>query len=274
MPEGTRGTASPWASAVEVRGRSCSPVRGATCRTRGSATSTSRAHHRRPNGALEATSTTTASRTPRRGGVHRTTTVRGPRWRPPACCSGPTGYRGRSRTGRSTSQVSSSTCPARPSAGQAVHTIPTRRAGTTGATRPTSRKAPSSAPTAWTQPEPLEWATPDQASMVMMLPATGPIQATGWARRRRRTPRGMAGETAGRCWRWSRHEASVPTIRAAPPMTIPTGAASGPNSARETATPIMPAAMPTRAACTARHRPCRGRGAAVRLTWWGRGCRR
>ena len=35
---------------------------------------------------------------------------------------------------------------------------------------------------AWTQPEPLEWATPAHAIRVMMLAATGPIQATGWTR--------------------------------------------------------------------------------------------
>ncbi len=48
-----------------------------------------------------------------------------------------------------------------------------RRAGNTGATSPMTSTAASRAPTACTQPDPLEWATPAQASTATTLPTTG-----------------------------------------------------------------------------------------------------
>ena len=87
--------------------------------------------------------------------------------------------------------------------------------------------------------------------MVMMLPATGAIHATGWTRRRRRSPRGRVGDAGGRRKRSRRHDATEPSTRAAAPMPIPIGAAAGPNRKREMATPTMPAATPTMAAWTA-----------------------
>ncbi len=87
----------------------------------------------------------------------------------------------------------------------------------------------------------------------MMLPATGPIHATGWTCRRRRRVLGIPRESAGRRRLWSRHESRVLTASAAAPMAMPSGADAGPNTTRETETPTSPAAIPTRAAWTPRH---------------------
>ena len=157
----------------------------------GAAPTISRAHHNSPKGAQEATSTTTASMTPRRAGTKVTSTVRGPRTGPAARATGPTGCRGRMRTGRSASKVTRHrpTRPGRPM-GWLVQVTPALRAGTIGATRPMTSTAASRAPTACTQPDPLEWATPAQASTATTLPTTGASQATGCSRARSRTPPG------------------------------------------------------------------------------------
>ena len=57
-------------------------------------------------------------------------------------------------------------------------------------------------------------------------------------------------------------------------MAIPIGAAAGPKSERETATPMSPAAIPTIAAWRARPLGLGLRVRAALLTSEGRGCRR
>jgi hypothetical protein len=111
--------------------------------------------------------------------------------------------------------VSSSGFPDTASAGEAVQTTVARRAGTRGPTMPVRSTAASSAPTAWTHPAPLEWATAAQANMATMLPDTGASQATGctWRRSRcpprtRRATRPRYGEPQRqRCSRHHRHHA-------------------------------------------------------------------
>ncbi len=63
-----------------------------------------------------------------------------------------------------------------------------RRAGNKGATRPVINTAANKAPTAWTHPDPLEWATPAKAAMATTLPTTGATQANGCTRFRSRIP--------------------------------------------------------------------------------------
>ncbi len=87
-------------------------------------------------------------------------------------------------------RVSATGRPASASEGEAVQVTTARRAGNSGATSPVNRTAASRAPTAWTQPDPLEWATPAQARTATRLPTTGANQATGWTRRRSRRPPG------------------------------------------------------------------------------------
>ena len=65
-----------------------------------------------------------------------------------------------------------------------------RRAENSGATSPVASTAANRAPTDWTQPDPLEWATLDRATTVMKLPTTGPYQDSGWTPLRRRCPVG------------------------------------------------------------------------------------
>src|ERR1035437_9737754 len=139
-----------------------------------------------PNGDDEATSTTTVSRTPRPSGPTPPPTWRGPRALPEARASGPEGTTGRIRIGPLAIIVSGTLRPATVSDGLWIQVTCARRAENKGAARPVANTAASSAPTAWTQPEPLEWATLDRATPVMMLPQTGPNHATAWTRRRSR----------------------------------------------------------------------------------------
>ena len=178
-PGGGRHRSS--ARATSARGR-LARARGHVQGT-GRGTSTSRAHHSRPKGAQEATSTTTASSTPRRAGVTVTSTVRGPRAGPAALAAGPTGYRGRMRTGPLASMVTvTALSRLRRRTGRPEQVTTARQAGNSGATRPVMSTAASRAPTAWTQPDPLEWATPAQASTATTLPTTGANHATGCGR--------------------------------------------------------------------------------------------
>ncbi len=132
---------------------------------------------------------------PRRSSVHSPV----PRHR----AAGPPGRRGRIRSGPSATRATTLGCPAWPSAGLAVQAIPARRTSAAGATIPTKSTAASKAPTAWTHPDPLEWATPVQAKTTRTAPTTGVTQATGWIRRRSTCPEFVASparEPGGLMW--------------------------------------------------------------------------
>ena len=160
----------------------------------GQATLTSRAHHSRPKGAHEATSTTTWLDHPASGRDQRSRrrgATRGPG--PSARAVGPAGRRGRMRMGPLASMVADHRPPG-PAVGGTVGTgDPAIRAGSAGASSPMMSTAASRAPMACTQPEPLEWATPAQAATATALPTTGANQATGRRRVRTRTAPGESG---------------------------------------------------------------------------------
>ncbi len=164
--------------------------------------------------------------------------------------------------------VSSTVRPASASAGEAVQRSVARRAAKEGATRPVTRTAASSAPTAWTQPDPLEWATPAQANMATTLPTTGAIHGHRMGPRRSRRP-------CRRCRRPGREtpqDSDTPATRATSPAREPASTVRGPKTARMTTTPQMPATTPAAAVTAGRLREGRLPGPLV--TWPGRACRR
>ena len=159
--------------------------------------------------------------------------------------------------------VSSTGRPASPSDGQPVQVTAARRAGKRGATSPVASTAANRAPTAWTHPDPLEWATPAQASTATTLPTTGANQATGCSRDR-------TTYRSGNEERWRRadrrvntpQETITPASMARSPTTAPATTTAGPKTVRTAITATRPASRPVVVALTVRHPVCGGRCAA------------
>src|SRR5580704_14344947 len=158
------------------------------------------------------------------------------------------------RMGPLATMVSSRARPASVSDGEPVQVSAARRAGNIGATMPAIRTAANRAPTAWTQPDPLEWATPAHANMATALPTTGANHVRGCTRLRRRRPPGRpVWDRLRRAGDESPHDAHPPATRATVPMTTPATAASRPKAARASTTPHTPATIPPKVALTVRH---------------------
>ena len=151
------------------------------------------------------------------------------------------------------SMVTDTVRPAWPSDGLALQVTPALRAGTIGARRPMTSTAANRAPTACTQPDPLEWATPAQARTATTLPTTGASQATGCSRARSRTPPGTrsGSERADRRAN-TPHETRAPASVATSPTAAPATTTAGPKTARMTSTTHPPATSPVAIALTVR----------------------
>ena len=186
------------------------PDRGATWSGRGRGTSTSRAHHRSPNGADDDDSTVTVVSTPRRSGMMVTATSRAPRAAPLPGAAGPVGRSGRIRNGRLATMVSAVARPTSLSDGEPVQVTLDRMAGSSRGDQPDHQYRGQQGPTACTHPDPLEWATPAQANMVTTLPTTG---AT--------TPPGGSGDADGEEREGVRLDPAPEHGRPRPPATGP-----------------------------------------------------